>query len=288
MRQWYLLLSLIPALLAADICSPNVRHMRITARHIEGGGVGYNQGYTTGELFLGSNPNQWFGMPFMDLRAHVFNNGRYDFNAGIGLRSTLGCRVYGINAYYDYRNARHSIYNQVAIGLETLGAVFDFRLNGYLPVGKKVSAPYRPTPDGIANGNILTRYKYEYAMSGVDMEAGFHLGSVAGVSFYLAAGPYYFKGTYGKGAAGGEARLTCAYKEYITLDLIDSCDTVFHNNVQGQIALTLPFGSSPNESPAKQKCSPTLCGRMAQPVRRQEITVLNRHWQTVATPLPPP
>ena len=93
--------------------------MRLTARHIEANGVGYNQGYTTLEGFF-SSPNlerkDW--VPFLDLRGHVFNNGKWAANAGVGARYLDDTRVWGGNIYYDYRNTTHQHYNQVALGVE--------------------------------------------------------------------------------------------------------------------------------------------------------------------------
>ena len=49
-------------------CSPGKRYDRASVRHIEGGGIGYNQGYTTFEAFLNSGPGHWPVMPFLDIR----------------------------------------------------------------------------------------------------------------------------------------------------------------------------------------------------------------------------
>ena len=101
-------------------CYSNSRPERITARHIESKGVGYNQGYTTLEGFF-SLPsmvdNVWF--PFLDLRGHVFNNGKFAANAGLGLRYLSESRVWGVNSYYDYRQASHRNFSQYGLGLES-------------------------------------------------------------------------------------------------------------------------------------------------------------------------
>ena len=104
-------------------CEDGPRPMRVTARHIEPNGIGYNQGYTTLEGFFSSDPwgGAWY--PFLDLRGHAFNNGKLAANAGIGVRYLSGSRIWGGNFYYDYRNTKHQHYNQVALGLEALGQV---------------------------------------------------------------------------------------------------------------------------------------------------------------------
>ena len=178
-----------------DACSPSQYTRRASIRHIEGGGVGYNKGYSTLEAFIAADPNLWSCTPFLDLRGHIFNDGKVALNTGLGLRSILGSRVYGINSYFDFRNTNHRNYNQVGLGLETLGKLIDVRVNGYLPVGRKVSSPYDIGFNSFSGNSILVNRKFQYAMKGVDGELGFHLGKASDFDFYGALGPYYFKGS---------------------------------------------------------------------------------------------
>ncbi len=143
-------------------CGQAKRPNRVTARHIEPNGIGYNQGYTTLEGFFspihpfGEN-NQW--LPFLDLRGHVFNSGRLAANAGVGLRYIGQRAVFGINGYYDYRNTKRQHYNQVAAGLEAIGKVWDFRINGYLPVGKKTSRYYHTRFEEFSGHSLILSQK---------------------------------------------------------------------------------------------------------------------------------
>lgn len=157
-------------------CQDGKRPYRATVRHIEGGGIGYEDGYTTLETFFASSPTQWVVTPFLDLRGHIFNNGKLAANAGIGVRTLWANRVYGINTYYDYRNVGHLNSNQIGLGLETLGTLFDFRINGYLPLGTKTSAPYDPIFATFTGNTMLISQKYQAAMKEADAEFGFHFG----------------------------------------------------------------------------------------------------------------
>lgn len=285
--------SLLAALLFAsslihgDHTFPHYR--RLSVRHIEAGGIGYKKGYTTLEGFASTDPGNWRCVPFLDARAHVFDDGKIAANGGIGARTTWGCRAYGANAYYDYRNSHRRNFNQASMGLETLGDLWDVRVNGYLPFGNKRSRPYDPTFGGFTGHSMLIDRKFQYAMKGVDGEVGFHFGWSA-LDFYGAGGAYYFKGEVGDGAVGGKARLAASYQDYVTLEVSDSYDTVFHNHVQGQLTLSLPFG--PRASPRKmnESCPQTpsfkasIAKRMVQPVARQEIVVLNTHTKTEPDP----
>src|SRR5579872_4722137 len=83
-----------------SICEEIPSPMHVTVRHIEKEGIGYKEGYTTLEGFSALNYDEW--IPFVDLRGHVFNNGKFDTNVGLGTRYLMGCRSYGINAFYDW------------------------------------------------------------------------------------------------------------------------------------------------------------------------------------------
>jgi hypothetical protein len=102
-----------------EICPNGKQHYRVVLRHIESGGIGYSKGYTTLEAFLASDPSQWKATPFLDVRGHVFDNGKWAANAGVGLRALWGNRAYGINTYYDYRNTGRFHSNQIGAGLKT-------------------------------------------------------------------------------------------------------------------------------------------------------------------------
>jgi hypothetical protein len=251
------------------------KHQRASIRHIESGGIGYNQGYTTVETFLASDPAQGSLIPFVDARGHVFNHGKLAANAGIGVRGILENRVYGINAYYDYRNTTKLHFNQIGLGLETLGTLWDFRMNGYLPVGKKVSAPYNTTTSSSSGHTVFSR-KYRFAMKGADAEIGFHFGKCSSWNFYAAAGPYYYTGSISHNAWGGKIRASSSYKSYVSLEISDSYDSQFHNRFQGQIAFNFPFGPNPKyrKSDNSNKLNELLSCRVVQPVGRNEIIVV--------------
>lgn len=260
-----------------ETCPDRKQPYRATLRHIESGGIGYESGYTTLDVFLASDPNRWKVTPFLDARGHVFDNGRWAANAGVGLRALWGTRVYGINTYYDYRSAHLFNAHQIGAGLETLGELFDFRINGYLPVGAKIGRPYDPVFGTFSGHYMLISQKYQSAMKGADAEFGFHFGKSASFDFYAAAGPYYFIGEIDPATWGGKARVSGTFKDLLTLEISDSYDRTFHNKFQGQISLNFSLG--PKSKVKGQGCTcnaaNTLNNRMLQPVDRQEIIVID-------------
>lgn len=259
-------------------CADGKRHYRTTIRHIESGGIGYDDGYTTFEAFFASDPSQWTVTPFLDARGHVFNNGKWAANVGAGLRALWKNRAYGVNTYYDYRNTGRFNSNQVGVGLETLGEIFDFRINGYLPVGTKISDPYHTDFKGFSGHHLLLSQKFQSAMKGADAEFGFHFGKSKSFDFYAAAGPYYFIGKKAHTTWGGKARIMGVFKDILALEISDSYDRTFHNKFQGQISLNYSFGPKSKVKEKGRTCKEAnaLNDRMLQPVGRQEIIVIDK------------
>lgn len=255
---------------ANENCPNGKQHYRTTIRHIESGGIGYEDGYTTLAAFFASDPSQWAVTPFLDARGHVFDNGKWAANAGVGLRALWGNRAYGINTYYDYRNTSRFHSNQIGAGIETLGELFDFRINGYLPVGAKISSPYDSAFETFSGNYMLVSQKYHSAMKGANAEFGFHFGKSELFDFYAAAGPYYFIGKIDPATWGGKARISGTFKDILTLEISDSYDRTFHNKFQGQISLSFSFGPKSKVKRQGRTCkvANTLNNRMLQPVDR--------------------
>ncbi len=251
------------------------RSMRVGVRHIENKGIGYPTGYTTVEAFFAPRPDLWAVMPFLDLRGHVFNNGQLAANAGLGLRYLTCSRVYGFNAYYDYRKTHKQHYNQVSAGLETLGRVWDFRINGYLPVGAKQSRFYHVEFDGLEGNSMYLSAKREYAFKGANAEIGLHVDSYRPIPLYFATGPYYLNG---KGATtwGGQFRARADFFHgMLRLEANTSYDHFFRWIGQGQVGLNFAFGGRVK----KKRTCPTkgsLYTRSMQGVDRNEIIPVSK------------
>jgi hypothetical protein len=255
---------------------------RIEIKHIEANGVGYNQGYSTLEGFFTlpyTLDGSW--VPFLDLRAHLFNDGNPALNAGIGIRHLTHSRTWGFNGYYDYRKTHRFHYNQVGFGFETLGEIWDFRVNAYVPVGKKVSRPFHTHFYEFENHSIMLSSKKEIAMKGGNAEVASHLLRRKNYNLYVAAGPYYFE-QEGKVAWGGEGRVAFSLFDYVRFQLSSSYDTLFHGIVQGEIALTFSFGGKRSIKP-RPNTHGTTCAqqqivkkRALQRVDRSEIVVITR------------
>ena len=252
------------------VCEQSPRHMRVVARYTTPQGIGYNHGYTTLEGFFAPNHflrGTW--LPFVDLRGHLFDNGKFAVNAGVGCRYLSASRLWGINSYYDYRNTTHQHYNQVAVGFESLGDLWDFRLNGYLPLGWKQS-PFRNFTFGRFHGNnMLIRATQDFALKGANAEVGLHVDHFKRAPLYFAAGPYYLTG---KGATtwGGELRAAVdLFRPYVRLEARTAYDHFFKWTGQGEISLSFSFGGRGQTKSCGEAITPDM--RAMQPVARNEI-----------------
>ncbi len=267
---------------ARQPCEPVMRTEEpIAIRHIETKGVGYNVGYTTLECFL-IPKKEWINayLPFIDARFHIFDNGTPAVNAGLGFRY-LSSRIWGAYGYYDYRRTRHYHYNQISLGFESLGALLDFRVNGYLPVGNKRSHYYDTHFDSFQGHELILIRKKEMAMKGINAEMGVHFTPVKKGNLYGAFGPYYFENA-GKHAVGGEARLAFTFLNHVRVEAKASYDSVFKGILQGQIGFYFGFGKE-KEAPQPRKCPNEMRERAYQYVDRQEIIpVVKKHYKTPA------
>ncbi len=225
-------------------CRSPFHKMHASLRHTEAGGVGYKKGYTTLEGFgiYGNNPNF---MPFLDLRAHLFDNGKWAGNVGIGERTLLSSisHLLGIYFYYDVRQENHNLtVNQVSPGIELVGKRMEYRMNGYFPVGNDKSDRYGFRFDKFKGHNIFMRSGQKYAMTGGDAEIGVHITQSTKYDLFAAAGPYYFNADT-TSSWGGKTRLLGRYREYLTMEFSYSYDTLFHSRIQGTIGVQIPFGA---------------------------------------------
>lgn len=257
-----------------DSCGEAPHPSRITARHIEAKGIGYNQGYTTLEgYFTSFKPLKDRWIPFADLRGHVFNDGKFAANLGAGIRLIGSRRVWGVYGYYDYRDTHHHSYNQASLGLESLGEIWDFRINGYLPVGDTSASYNHHEFYDAQSSRLIVSQKREFAMKGANVEVGMHINYFKKTPIYLAAGPYYLEGK-GKATFGGEFRAAVDAWKYIRLEGNTSYDDVFHWIGQGQISVIFLFEKRRKVYKGKSKSCKmalVLAERALQKVDRNEI-----------------
>ena len=255
---------------------------RFNLSHIESKGVGYNQGYSTLSGFFTLQANSF--LSFLDMRAHVFNDGKWASNVGLGTRYLLDSSSYmvGVNGYYDYRKTKHLHYNQVGVGFEAFLHSWEFRTNGYLPVGDK-SKTLSNTLTSVSfktfsGHDILINEHYlkvnEASMRGFNAEVGVHPYHFhSNYDLFLGASGYYFNADNGQTTWGGKLRAKAQISSYFLIELSDSYDHVFHNRFQGSVALRISLGKKQEDY---QHAKFFLRSRALLPVERQEIIVVHK------------
>ena len=259
-------------------CDTIANRSWLSAQHREAKGIGYNVGYSTLELFLG-HPFCESTLGFVDLRGHIFNSGKWAANGGIGLRHGLDAYPYvvGINAYYDYREASHSHFDQIGGGLELLAASWDLRLNGYIPLGGRKHKFEDGFSEFKENRAIFAKH-YEFSYYGGDLDLGYEFVKGDLGDLHGTLGGYYFYGEYGKNAKGGFLKLNARITPYVSLEAQGSYDNLFHWIGQGALAVNVPFGGKALRKKPMSCMEPLSLGeRLVEPVARFEIIVKNEH-----------
>ncbi len=273
--------------LSADrLCPWEPKPELIGVSHTEGKGLGYSRGYSSLDLFLSQPLCQRRLIPFLDLRGHIFNDGKYAANAGLGLRwlSERFKQIWGFNAFYDYLQTSQRPYNQVSAGLEALGENWDARLNGYLPVGHKKKNIYRFFYEDLSLEGFLLEAREQFAMRGFDSEIGYRFCKTRYFDLHVGAGPYYYWGSSAKTpnafrkahrhATGGRISAEVAFMNYVFLDGYVGYDSLFRWTGQGTLTLRFPF----DLTFTKKSCSKsTYClkERLYRPVEHNEIIVID-------------
>lgn len=270
-----------------SLCGWNFPNLCFYTGYMLGKGVGYSRG---GYASIGLLATSWQSQdkslqPFVDIRGHILNNSKKAANIGIGAlyySSHLNI-VVGGNIYYDFREGKHADYNQIGIGAEVFGSCWDFRINGYLPVGRRQSSS-STLFDHYKGGFFAICTKEERSLAGFDAELGYYIRkrdpcNPCDFDFYVAIGPYYFsKASCNSDIFGGLARFRASWLNCINVELIASSDHVFHDRVQARFEFCIPLGDGWKfwENEEGSPCSSRRClrGICCQRVRRREIIAI--------------
>ncbi len=248
---------------------------RLSLRDIERKGIGYKKGYATLEAMLGPDYRRghWLGM--VDLRGHHLYNDKYATNAGVIARyiPSSSCVIFGANAYWDYRNGCKGHYHQVGAGLELLGGMWAFRLNGTAPVSShkhKTKCVF----DDYSGGYFIIFENKEFSYWNANAELGAYLAKTNDFQLWFGAIPYFLTRGGNHNAWGGKVRLRPQYRDFLAMDFSVSHDHIYNTNWQAEVIVTLPL----YDIYAKNNKKRCLRDRdIYQPVSRFEIIPLKKH-----------
>lgn len=226
-----------PAALPAD---PYGHPIRFTLRHEIGRRIGYDDGMTTLGMFIPLGEIEGDSLLFCDLQPMFYNDGTFGSNLGLGFR-VLGPsldRVYGMYAYYDYRQTDFTSFNQLTLGFDSLGTVVDLRANLYLPEQDRREMPRSAVRDPHFLGHELRFGGFEYAMQGGDFEVGLVLPELRQTQSRLLGGLYHFDTQEDEDATGVRLRLETHWTSRLTTDA-----ALYHDDLTGT---TFVFGIALN------------------------------------------
>jgi Inverse autotransporter, beta-domain len=248
-----------------------------------------------------------FGEAKLNLDDHVGGNLR------LGYRQYLpgANRIVGGYFGYDHRSTGSANFGQLGLGFETLGDVWDLRLNGYVPVGStrqqvgRSETPWVTTGTGglINTGNVAFRGNalqeiwqqndrsdrsrttiHQAALGGVELEGGAKLLRFEnGGDLRAYAGGYSLSGQGADSTIGWKLRLAAKPASGLTMGLGVQSDGIFGTNVLFNIGYGWP-----NALPkGKRKPSADVLARLGDGVeRRDRISVdrqVNHYTETIAT-----
>jgi hypothetical protein len=300
MKRWFHILVTLATIAAAETAeaqdAPDPWMTRFSARHVAGEGVGHTSGYSSLDWFLPlsaeSDSTMWFG----DFRGLIFNDGEFGSNVGTGYRWFVEehNRIYGINGYWDTRNNDSLLFNQAGIGLESLGQIFDFRINGYTPA---VNDTYQQG-DLYFSGNGLFLPSTS-ALSGMDAEAGVNFPTFYQIATRLFGGSYYYDSSHTIAAAGWRVRAEAAWRDNVVVGVAVQDDDLFGQTINGMIELRYTAFHRTSLAPRSMRHKfrdadgvgdgITVRHRLADPVYRRQNIVLHRQddrlTQSGGTPL---
>ena len=171
-------------------------------------------------------------------------------NVGLGARQYLPeyQRTIGGYIYHDTRDAGYANFDQVSGGIETLGDIWDARLNWYVPTGttRKQYATTHVNNGGSYQfighylyGGTFTRY-YQAAMKGLDMEAGAKFYTNDYMDLRAYAGWYHFQASGSPQAWGWKSRVESRISDMVALNLSVQNDRVFDTTVNFSVGIQWP------------------------------------------------
>lgn len=221
-------------------------------RYQAGDTIGRIGGLSSFDAFfpvLEGDDSDW--LMFIDARLLLGDdNHNLGSNVGLGARQYLPeyQRTIGGYIYHDTRDAGYANFDQVSGGIETLGDIWDARLNWYVPTGttRKQYATTHVNNGGSYQfighylyGGTFTRY-YQAAMKGLDMEAGAKFYTNDYMDLRAYAGWYHFQASGSPQAWGWKSRVESRISDKVSLNLSVQNDRVFDTTVNFSVGIQWP------------------------------------------------
>lgn len=272
-----------PSVWSFDKYNPYVQ--RYGLGYTAGDGVGFNGGFGTLEWMTPINGDGEWDLLFGDVRFNILNDASIASNVGLGYRwYDLGLnRIFGVNAFWDWRDTGRNGFNQLGIGIESLGPLVDFRANAYIPdIGETTGV----LPGNFVGHNLILNR--EIAMTGADAELGLSVLNTDRVQLKVFGGGYYYDGHKAENAAGWRVRAEADLDQQYNVNFRLQQDDVF--GTTANVAMTIrflhrflpPYKQTPVPMDHKffrrygDAEAGTISSRLSDPVERQQNIAVTR------------
>jgi trimeric autotransporter adhesin len=180
-------------------------------------------------------------------------------------------RVIGTYLSYDTRNTGNAVFNQLGLGLESLGENWDFHFNGYLPLGQSSaqlgSDRYPGTSTFQGTSLQLDRVRlFQDSLSGIDAEVGTKLASWTNGGLRGYAGAYVYGGANTGTFVGARSRVVGTW---------DGLVAGFSLQTDSQFDTRLVFNIGASLGSVKTGENQSILARMGEPVQRESSILVN-------------
>jgi len=284
---------ILPALcilIATPVAAQDAWLSRLAARHTQGDGVGYQDGYTSVDWFLPLLANQPDSLWFGDFRAILSTDAEFSSNFGTGYRwyEPEQNRIYGANIFWDTRQLDDFNFNQLGIGLQSFGEIIDLELNGYVPA---VNDTHQQSVQ--FSGNNLLVHSAN-AQSGMDFMLGYNVPPMLDFHTRVLGGAYFFDSHRTPRTTGWRVRLETALQDWLAFSATAQDDEIFGRTVtvSAELRRTVEHKSDVVSDSMRHKFrnatgggdDDTIRHRLADPIRRQQQIVLTQDTQLATGP----
>lgn len=288
-------LAVLCCVMAAPVRAQDVWLSRLSARHTQGDGVGYQNGFTSVDWFLpllANGPDSiWFG----DFRAILSTDAESSSNFGTGYRwyEPDQNRIYGANIFWDTRQFDDLHFNQLGVGLQTFGENIDLELNAYVPAVNDTNQRSTAQRNLAFVGNNLSFLSVN-ALSGMDFMAGYNVPPILEFNTRVLGGVYFYDSNQTPRTTGWRVRLETALQDWLAFTATAQDDELFGKTVvvSAELRRTINHDSNVVSDSMRHKFrnanggrhDDTIRHRLADPVRRQQQIVLTASRQLVTGP----
>ena len=188
----------------------------------------------------------------------------------------------------DGRTTDESTFFQVATGYERIGRNWEFRINGYIPIGKRTNTIQNvdidtglQTSSGFQGNQLVLSavqerqhiLQEENALGGFDAEFGTQLDAWAGGELMGYIGGYLLSGE--ESSLGGQLRLAANFESNFNAGLSLQHDGLFGTSVAFSISVTWPNFRFHDDDDREFQETYEVLVRMRDPIARRRNVAIN-------------